>query len=98
MRANVVKPSEILMRLLHHVGCSCRPRCAASEEQDAVITIHIPVIINVYECETQAMSQNFVQGRAVLQATFEDELVEDAKQKRHSLTCEAVEIGSKVSK
>lgn len=34
----------------------------------------------------------------VLQATFEDELIEDAKAKRHSLTCEAVEIGSKVSK
>lgn len=34
----------------------------------------------------------------VLQATFEDELIEDAKAKRHSLTCEAVEIGSKVRK
>ena len=33
-----------------------------------------------------------------MQATFEDELIEDAKAKRHSLTCEAVEIGSKVSK
>ena len=30
------------------------------------------------------------------QATFEDELIEDAKAKRHSLTCEAVEIGRKV--
>ncbi|KAL3162088.1 hypothetical protein ABBQ38_009153 [Trebouxia sp. C0009 RCD-2024] len=29
------------------------------------------------------------------EATFEDELIEDAKAKRHSLTCEAVEIGSK---
>lgn len=35
---------------------------------------------------------------SVLQATFEDELIEDAKAKRHSLTCEAVEIGSKVRK
>lgn len=35
---------------------------------------------------------------SVMQATFEDELIEDAKAKRHSLTCEAVEIGSKVRK
>ena len=34
----------------------------------------------------------------LLQATFEDELIEDARAKRHSLTCEAVEIGSKVRK
>ena len=40
-----------------------------------------------------ALLQSFV-----LQATFEDELIEDAKAKRHSLTCEAVEIGSKVRK
>lgn len=39
-----------------------------------------------------------VLDRGVMQATFEDELIEDAKAKRHSLTCEAVEIGSKVSK
>lgn len=32
----------------------------------------------------------------LLQATFEDELVEDALAKRHSLTCEAVQIGAKV--
>ena len=31
-----------------------------------------------------------------VQATFEDELVEDALAKRHSLTCEAVQIGAKV--
>lgn len=32
-----------------------------------------------------------------LQATFEDELIDDAKAKKHSLTCEAVEVGAKVS-
>jgi len=31
-----------------------------------------------------------------MQATFEDELVEDALAKRHSLTCEAVQIGAQV--
>ena len=32
----------------------------------------------------------------ILQATFEDDLIEDAKAKKHSLTCEAVEVGAKV--
>ena len=32
-----------------------------------------------------------------LQATFEDELIDDAKAKKHSLTCEAVEVGAKAS-
>ena len=31
-----------------------------------------------------------------MQATFEDELVEDALAKRHSLTYEAVQIGAQV--
>ena len=32
-----------------------------------------------------------------VQATFEDDLIDDAKAKKHSLTCEAVEVGAKVS-
>lgn len=32
-----------------------------------------------------------------VQATFEDEMVEDALAKRHSLTCEAVQIGAEVT-
>ena len=32
-----------------------------------------------------------------VQATFEDDLIDDAKAKRHSLTCEAVQVGAQVS-